>query len=46
LSQNEIINIAESKTEQIAFIDRFFDFRKFQQEIADLERTLGELDVN
>jgi len=30
LSQNEIIKIAESHNEQIAFIDRFFDFRSFQ----------------
>jgi len=44
LSQNEIIKIAESEDEQIAFIDRFFDFRAFQQEIADLELRLEKLD--
>jgi ABC-type lipoprotein export system ATPase subunit len=44
LSQNEIIKIAESETEQISFIDRFFDFRAYQQEIAELEERLGSLD--
>jgi hypothetical protein len=45
LSQNEIIKVAESETEQIAFIDRFFDFRSYQQEIATLEAQLAQLDV-
>jgi hypothetical protein len=44
LSQNEIIKIAESESEQIAFIDQFFDFRSFQQKIADLDQNLEELD--
>jgi PHP family Zn ribbon phosphoesterase len=44
LSQNEIIKIAESESEQIAFIDRFFDFRTYQQEIADLGDQLETLD--
>jgi PHP family Zn ribbon phosphoesterase len=44
LSQNEIIKIAESESEQMAFIDRFFDFRSFQQRIADLDQSLEELD--
>lgn len=44
LSQNEIIKIAESEDEQIAFIDRFFDFRRYQQEISDLESQLEQLD--
>ena len=44
LSQNEIIKIAESEAEQIAFIDQFFDFRSYQQEIADLGHRLEDLD--
>lgn len=44
LSQNEIIKISESEPEQIAFIDRFFDFRSYQQEIAELEEKLNALD--
>jgi ABC-type Na+ transport system ATPase subunit NatA len=44
LSQNEIIKISESENEQIAFIDRFFDFRSYQQEISDSEKKLGTLD--
>ena len=44
LSQNEIIKIAESEDGQIAFIDRFFDFRSFQQKITDLEHEIEELD--
>src|SRR5215475_5327756 len=44
LSQNEIIRISESGNEQIAFIDRFFDFRSYQQEISDGEKQLAELD--
>lgn len=45
LSQNEIIKIAESEDEQMAFIDRFFDFRSYQQQIDDLGNSLSELDV-
>jgi len=44
LSQNEIIKIAENETEQIAFIDQFFDFRSFQQQIATLQNDLEEMD--
>jgi hypothetical protein len=44
LSQNEIIKIAEHEVEQIAFIDRFLDFRKFQQKIRDFESDLSQLD--
>jgi PHP family Zn ribbon phosphoesterase len=44
LSQNEIIKIAESEDEQIAFIDRFFDFRSFREKIADLDHKMEELD--
>ncbi len=44
LSQNEIIKVAESEAEQIAFIDRFLDFRSYQQEIAALEAKLAEFD--
>lgn len=44
LSQNEIIKIAEHPDEQIAFIDRFFDFRSYQNEIHQIEDVLGDLD--
>jgi len=44
LSQNEIIRIAESQDEQIAFIDRFFDFRSYQQDISDTEQELRQKD--
>jgi hypothetical protein len=44
LSQNEIIKIAESEEEQIAFIDRFFDFQTFQSAIGDREGELATLD--
>jgi hypothetical protein len=44
LSQNEIIKIAESEAEQMAFIDRFFDFRSYQQEVAALDHRLEDLD--
>lgn len=44
LSQNEIIRIAESETEQIKFIDKFFDFRSYQNRIKDLEEQLEVLD--
>lgn len=45
LSQGEIIKIAENPAEQIAFIDRFFDFRAYQQEIAQYEAELSSLDA-
>lgn len=44
LSQNEIIKIAEDEDAQIAFIDQFFDFRQYQQEIGDLGHQLEALD--
>ncbi len=44
LSQNEIIRIAESDDEQIKFIDKFFDFRSFQQRIQELEEQIEALD--
>ncbi len=45
LSQNEIIKIAENEEAQIAFIDRFFDFRTYQQEIADLDNSFEQFDA-
>ena len=44
LSQNEIIKIAEDPAQQIAFIDRFFDFRAFQNDIQMVEQALRGLD--
>jgi ABC-type cobalamin/Fe3+-siderophores transport system ATPase subunit len=44
LSQNEIIKIAEDETEQLKFIDQFFDFRAIRARIASLERDLEHLD--
>ena len=44
LSQNEIVQIAESEAEQIAFIDRFFDFQHFKEKIRSLEQELGDMD--
>jgi PHP family Zn ribbon phosphoesterase len=44
LSQNEIIKVAENESEQIVFIDRFLDFRSYQQEITGLEAQLAQLD--
>lgn len=44
LSQNEIIKIAESSADQIAFIDRFFDFRSYRVAIGQLESDLAALD--
>ena len=44
LSQNEIVRIAESEKEQIAFIDRFFDFRRYKAKLVELEGTLKESD--
>ena len=44
LSQNEIIRIAESENEQMNFIDKFFDFRSFQNQIRGFEDQLREMD--
>jgi hypothetical protein len=44
LSQNEIIKIAEDPEQQIGFIDRFFDFRAYQTDIARAEQELTERD--
>lgn len=44
LSQNEIIKISEDEGEQLTFIDRFFDFRKYKTEIQALEADLATLD--
>jgi len=46
LSQNEIIKIAEDKTgaSQREFIDKFFDFRSYQFEVARLNKELAEVD--
>ena len=44
LSQNEITKIAESETEQLEFIDQFFDFRSHKLTIQNIERSLGESD--
>jgi len=46
LSQNEIIKIAEDKTgaSQRKFIDQFFDFYKYQQEIEKLNKELQNID--
>jgi len=46
LSQNEIIKIAEDKSgkTQRQFIDRFFDFYKYQQQITNLNDALKDAD--
>jgi PHP family Zn ribbon phosphoesterase len=44
LSQTEIIKIAENPESQIEFIDRFFDFRSYKVQIAQIEHDLGLLD--
>ena len=44
LSQNEIIRIAEDENEQLAFIDRFFDFKAHTEAIDQFERELKGLD--
>lgn len=44
LSQNEIIKIAEDNEEQLKFIDRFFDFKDFQEKIFEHENELKDLD--
>lgn len=47
LSQNEIVKIAEDETNesQRRFIDRFFDFHKFQDEIEVQNKQLAEIDA-
>ncbi len=44
LSQNEIIRIAESASEQLKFIDRFFDFSMYVQNLKSVERSIAEYD--
>lgn len=44
LSQNEIVRIAEDEREQIAFIDKFFDFRHYTNRIKNIEKDLVKLD--
>lgn len=44
LSQNEIIRIAETETDQLNFIDQFFDFRSYTHRIEIIERSLTESD--
>jgi len=44
LSQNEIIKIAENEEEQLGFIDSFFDFRSYKNQIHSIEEQLGGLD--
>jgi DNA repair ATPase RecN len=44
LSQTEIIKIAEDPNEQMNFIDKFFDFRRFRNQILNIETELEELD--
>jgi len=44
LSQTEIIKIAEDPNEQMNFIDKFFDFYRYRNQITGLESELKELD--
>lgn len=44
LSQTEIIKIAEDLNEQMKFIDKFFDFYRYRNQIVGLEAELKELD--
>jgi len=44
LSQTEIIKIAEDLNEQMNFIDKFFDFYRYRNQIIGLESELKELD--
>lgn len=44
LSQNEIIKIAENESEQLKFIDNFFDFNNYRNELNSLEKELIKLD--
>lgn len=45
LSQNEIIRIARDEDQQLAFIDKFFDFHHFTEAIADHKVMLRTLDA-
>ena len=44
LSQTEIIKIAEDPDEQMKFIDKFFDFHRFRNQILNIEVELEILD--
>lgn len=44
LSQGQIVRLAESDDEQIAFIDSFFDFRAHQRGIREQKDALADLD--
>ena len=44
LSQTEIIKMAEDSNEQMKFIDKFFDFYRYRNQIGGLETELKELD--
>lgn len=44
LSQTEIIKIAENLDEQMKFIDKFFDFYTYHNQIFNIERELEDLD--
>lgn len=44
LSQTEIIKIAEDPDEQLKFIDKFFDFHRYINQINYLEAELKKLD--
>jgi predicted nucleic acid-binding Zn-ribbon protein len=44
LSQTEIIKIAEDPNEQMKFIDNFFDFHRYRNQIMSLESELEQLD--
>lgn len=44
LSQTEIIKITEDSNEQMKFIDKFFDFYRYRNQIIGLESELKELD--
>jgi len=46
LSQNEIIAIAENESEQLQFIDRFFDFHNYRQKIVAIEKEIEKLDTS
>ena len=44
MSQNEIVRIAENESEQINFIDKFFDFQHYINRIKNIEKDLEVLD--
>jgi chromosome segregation ATPase len=44
LSQGEVVRMAESESEQIRFIDSFFDFRSHQRGIDEAREQLAGLD--